>query len=480
MKILQQRSEHEHTLISQIKKNFVNQLISRQQTFFSKYQPQVVTHSLVVHQQPYQAPALQQSYQAPATQQPTQPSFLELDSGLDVPIFNTSDDPIASLNKAMAFLSITFASCFPQTNNHLRTSSNPRNQATIQDGRGANRNGAAGQARVVKCYNCQEEEDNGDTFTPVQASQEIPSPAAFQTDDLDVFYSDCDDVPSTKAFLMANLSSYNSDVLSERTGLFGLPIYNPISIKTTSIHSEPVFKEGNPRELLPIIGTDTPYLLDGYGVLVFKIDIVEQARALKPLDNALDYSCKYTQRIQELLVCVCASCPSSKRVSEKLVAVTPMNRTRNVRFAESSETSKDKTQKQVKPQEKQTTNNSVSPSIRVSSSTEASVSKPRSNTKKDRISQISSSNKNINKVDHPRIATSSLNNMNRVSKTVCSTNVKHSILNVNYELIYTTCHECMFDAIHDQCVSNYLNDVNARVKSKSMTSRSAKRKKKKM
>ncbi|GKC61145.1 hypothetical protein Tco_1088743, partial [Tanacetum coccineum] len=255
MKILQQRSEHEHTLISQIKKNFVNQLISRQQTLFSKYQPQVVTHSLVVHQQPYQAPALQQSYQAPATQQPTQPSFLELDSGLDVPIFNTSDDPIASLNKAMAFLSITFASCFPQTNNHLRTSSNPRNQATIQDGRGANRNGAAGQARVVKCYNCQEEEDNGDTFTPVQASQEIPSPAAFQTDDLDVFYSDCDDVPSTKAFLMANLSSYNSDVLSEKQlsaeQAYWFPISQPVVAKPPVL-SEPVLKKEITRELLPI------------------------------------------------------------------------------------------------------------------------------------------------------------------------------------------------------------------------------------
>ncbi|GKA50219.1 hypothetical protein Tco_0743292 [Tanacetum coccineum] len=122
----------------------------------------------------------------------------------------------------MAFLSTSFASCFPQTNNQLRTSSNPRNKATIQDGRvtvqlvqgrqtqgytksrvqsnatnqGVNRQGAAGQSRVVKCYNCQEE-------------------AAFQTDDLDAFDFDCDDVPSAKAVLMANLSSYDPDVLSE-------------------------------------------------------------------------------------------------------------------------------------------------------------------------------------------------------------------------------------------------------------------------
>ncbi|GJR99340.1 hypothetical protein Tco_0315849 [Tanacetum coccineum] len=39
--------------------------------------------------------------------------------------------------------------------------------------------------------------------------------AAFQTDDLDAYDSDCDDISSAKAVLMANLSSYDSDVLSE-------------------------------------------------------------------------------------------------------------------------------------------------------------------------------------------------------------------------------------------------------------------------
>nr|GEV72655.1 hypothetical protein [Tanacetum cinerariifolium] len=39
--------------------------------------------------------------------------------------------------------------------------------------------------------------------------------AAFQTDNLDAYDSDCDDISSAKAILIANLSSYGSDVLSE-------------------------------------------------------------------------------------------------------------------------------------------------------------------------------------------------------------------------------------------------------------------------
>ncbi|GJT75054.1 integrase, catalytic region, zinc finger, CCHC-type containing protein [Tanacetum coccineum] len=103
------------------------------------------------------------------------------DSGFAVPVFSPGDDPIACLNKEMAFLTAVASSRFPSTNNQLITSSNLRNQATIQDGQvtmqqvqgrqGQNYYGTtykgiatslrgnttSGQARVVKCYNCQGE-----------------------------------------------------------------------------------------------------------------------------------------------------------------------------------------------------------------------------------------------------------------------------------------------------------------------------------
>ncbi|GJY44074.1 putative ribonuclease H-like domain-containing protein [Tanacetum coccineum] len=104
-----------------------------------------------------------------------------VDSGLVVLVFSPGDDPIAYLNKAMAFLTTVASSRFPSINNQLRTSSNPRNHATIQDGRvtvqqvqgrqgqsysgsgyksnatSFGGNNASRQARIVKCYNYQGE-----------------------------------------------------------------------------------------------------------------------------------------------------------------------------------------------------------------------------------------------------------------------------------------------------------------------------------
>ncbi|GJZ52538.1 hypothetical protein Tco_0607053 [Tanacetum coccineum] len=49
-----------------------------------------------------------------------------------------------------------------------------------------------------------------------QAAQTtIPNTAAFQTEDLDAYDSDCDDVSNAKAVLMADLSNYGSDIISE-------------------------------------------------------------------------------------------------------------------------------------------------------------------------------------------------------------------------------------------------------------------------
>ncbi|GJX26788.1 hypothetical protein Tco_0233084 [Tanacetum coccineum] len=43
----------------------------------------------------------------------------------------------------------------------------------------------------------------------------IPNNAAFQTEDLDTYDSDCDDISNAQAVLMANISNYGSDIISE-------------------------------------------------------------------------------------------------------------------------------------------------------------------------------------------------------------------------------------------------------------------------
>ncbi|GJS58387.1 integrase, catalytic region, zinc finger, CCHC-type containing protein [Tanacetum coccineum] len=221
------------------------------------------------------------AYQSPqVTTQPMTESPL-VDSGLAVLVFSPRDDPIACLNKAMAFLILVASSRFPSTNNQLRTSLNLRNHETIQDGRvtvqqvqgrqgqsysdtgyksnatSSGGNNASRQARVVKCYNYQGEghmarqctqpmrprnaawyRDKAMLAEAQEAGQIldeehlvfladlgvlngqvvqsiIPNNVAFQTEDLNTYDSDCDDISNAKAVLMANISNYGSDVISE-------------------------------------------------------------------------------------------------------------------------------------------------------------------------------------------------------------------------------------------------------------------------
>nr|GEX07275.1 hypothetical protein [Tanacetum cinerariifolium] len=55
---------------------------------------------------------------------------------LVVLVFQKGDDPIDEINHMMSFLTAVVTSRYPPTNNQLRTSSNPRQQATINNERG--------------------------------------------------------------------------------------------------------------------------------------------------------------------------------------------------------------------------------------------------------------------------------------------------------------------------------------------------------
>nr|GEU46754.1 hypothetical protein [Tanacetum cinerariifolium] len=155
-------------------------------------------------------------------QQP-QAEFPQTDAGLGVPTFLSGDDPIACMNKAMAFLSAVFSPRYPSTNNQLRSSTNSRNQATVQDGSQGN---TLGQAKVIKCYNCQEEGHMARQCTQPKRKKDatwfkekvmlVQAHAKGKELDEDqlAFLAD-PGVVDAKAVLLASLSSCDLDILSE-------------------------------------------------------------------------------------------------------------------------------------------------------------------------------------------------------------------------------------------------------------------------
>ncbi|GKB04295.1 reverse transcriptase domain-containing protein [Tanacetum coccineum] len=112
---------------------------------FEVYQPyQHYQSSTPITQQLIQSPSLQ-SYALIVVQQP--PTF-QSDTGFAIPTFLPTDDPIASLNKAMIFLSLVYRLKCRQSQGYTGNAGN--NQAS-----GARvRNAWANQIRVVRCYNC--------------------------------------------------------------------------------------------------------------------------------------------------------------------------------------------------------------------------------------------------------------------------------------------------------------------------------------
>ncbi|GJQ95364.1 retrovirus-related pol polyprotein from transposon TNT 1-94 [Tanacetum coccineum] len=122
-------------------------------------------------------------------------------------------------------------------------------------------------------------------------------------------------------------------------------------------------------------------------------EIVKEARIEKPLDNALQNAYFYSKQSQELLEYVIGTCLKEFNKRDKKVATTALNREKQVTLKETCRTSNDHTQKHVKQKKEQKTNVHVIPSTGVISSTEASGSKPRRNTKNTRILPAKSDNK---------------------------------------------------------------------------------------
>ncbi|GKE99743.1 hypothetical protein Tco_0023094, partial [Tanacetum coccineum] len=186
---------------------------------------------------------------------------------LTIPVFKQGDDPIDAINHLMSFLSAVVTSLYPTTNNQLRNSSNPRQQATINDRRvtlqpvqgrqisfatsttrtytpGASGSNSGNKELLFDKVLLVQAQANGQIIheeelafladpgtVEGQATQTvITHNVAYHVNDLDAYDSDCDELNTTKVALTANLSHYGLDALAE--------VHNPDNVDNNMINQE--------------------------------------------------------------------------------------------------------------------------------------------------------------------------------------------------------------------------------------------------
>nr|GEV00868.1 hypothetical protein [Tanacetum cinerariifolium] len=140
---------------------------------------------------------------------------------LTPPRANSTDDLIKNLTSTLALLTQSYRTFLPQTNNQLRTSSNLRNQATVQDDRVVNseyfkdkmllmhaqENGVALDAEQL-LFLAGGPDNAFDDDVDEQPVQDLALNVdnVFQAEDCDAFDSDVDEAPTAQTMFMANLS----------------------------------------------------------------------------------------------------------------------------------------------------------------------------------------------------------------------------------------------------------------------------------
>ncbi|GJX85269.1 hypothetical protein Tco_0336043 [Tanacetum coccineum] len=474
----------------------------------------------------------QLEYAPTVNQQQQQLEFSQLNLGLTVPVFKQGDDPIDAINHMMSFLSVVVTSRYLTTNNQLRNSSNYRQQAIINDGRvtlqlvhGRQISFARGQVRPTLLGQVEEILGNKgllfvttakgkDTYFEKRfvPQTELSAEQAFWSQNS---MNSSDPSPScrpTKVEVpkeLPKVSMVNTSLKKLKHHLAGFDVVVKERTTATAItegswgfeHTKACFRD----EIIPFVkalkdlfNTFDQYLIDELSEVqnvfhqmeqaveqhrlesahsdylkhtqeeaVILWEIVEQGKLQNPLNNSLDSACKYTKQIQKLLIIIRQTCPSINNSSDKLVAVTLKNKDKRVRFTEPV-TSLGNIHPKINLSSNLVSNKPALSSTRVRPSTSASGSQPSGNTKKDKIQRTPSSTQK-NKVEaHPRTVESSLKNKNCFVKPKGNANVQHFKLNANSKLLCVKCNGYMLSDNHDLCVLEFINDVNARNKSKSL------------
>nr|GEY58674.1 putative ribonuclease H-like domain-containing protein [Tanacetum cinerariifolium] len=273
--------------------------------------------------------------------------------------------------------------------------------------------------------------------------------------------SDCDVINTAKVALIANLSHYGSDDLAES---------NIVNQSETEITSDSnIIPYSQYKEEYRNIDREITLekQIKELNNIVFKRN--QSAQTVHMLTKPQFFYDHTTKQALETLMLAEESHSKmllkqkDPMMSEKKVNTKPVDYANSVNSPEPTPSTR-ATQVEV-PKEllKVSTVNT-----RVKLSTSASGSHPSSNTKKDKTQQTPSSTKK-NKIEaHSRSVRSSLRNKKCVVKTKNTASVQNSKSNVNFDLQCVTCNGCLFSDNHDSCVLEFINNMNARVKSKSV------------
>nr|GFB29868.1 hypothetical protein [Tanacetum cinerariifolium] len=152
-------------------------------------------------------------------------------------------------------------------------------------------------------------------------------------------------------------------------------------------------------------------------------ELVESERLLSPLNTSLAYACKYTRRIQELLMILQQTCPRITDLGTNLVAIAPKNQTKQVRRT-AQITKSEKTSVATSPSPNIDSNTHVLSSTGVALFSSASGSQSQDNTKKNRIRRTLKKAKETKLEDHLRNVKSSLNKASVIDSRVTSSVIK--------------------------------------------------------
>nr|GEW81335.1 uncharacterized mitochondrial protein AtMg00810-like [Tanacetum cinerariifolium] len=260
--------------------------------------------------------------------------------------------------------------------------------------------------------------------------------ASYQVDDLDAYDSDCDEINTAKVAPMANLSQYGSDDLAENSMNSEKP--NPYTKPTQVKIPKEILKalKDNLRKLKGKVVVDEAIILHPINPELLKIDVAPLAPKLR---NNRTTHYDYLKQTQEETAAL-------RETVEHERSLNLLNTSLDYAFS----------------------NKPMLSSTRVNLPNSPSGSQPLRNTKNDKIQQTPSSAKKNKLEAYPRNVRSSLQTKKSVVNTKDIAYVQNSKLNVNSYLQCITCNGCLFFDNHDSCVLEFINTVNARVKSKSV------------